>query len=320
MKMTLSAFHSFKTTFYFLGKTTLVSSVKTRWNSVYLMAVRALEMRQALVLFFDEYSIDEEEKLTDEDWKLLKTLTAVLRPLYLVTLELSAEKMTTISKVIPVYSILLDAYSTKVRNEEKYRKMLLDALNHHFKDIEAQDVYTNATIFDPRYKNVAFSTRDKANQAEKQAKSDAMKAVSIESEEGNDDEDESDEEREKSSMESDFDDLWSKFDQKKVNPPGRRSKVTDYKKECINLEMKKYLSLPKVERRECPIKWWNKEGSKDFPNLFQAAKKYLSMPATSVPSERVFSNAGNILNKRRSRLDKNVANMLVTLHTNLKDD
>ena len=49
-------------------------------------------------------------------------------------------------------------------------------------------------------------------------------------------------------------------------------------------------------------------------------QKYLSMPATAVPSERVFSNAGYILNKRRSTLDKNVANMLVTLHTNLKAD
>lgn len=305
---------------------TLVSFVKTRWNSVYLMADRALEMRQALVLFFDEINIDSDEKLNDEDWKLLGTLKTVLRPLYLVTLELSSEKMTTLSKVLPVYSILHGAYSADVPNKEEkeYRKVLLDGLKHHFKDLDTQEVYTNSMIFDPRYKSHAFSSKSKALLAEKEAKADALKtAVANESstEDINDKSDENDdEEEEKSPMQNEFDDLWSSFDQKTANPPGKKSRVSDYRKECIDLEMKKYLSLPKLDRKLCPIKYWKEEGSKKFPYLFQAAQKYLSMPATSVPSERVFSNAGNILNKQRSTLDKNIANMLITLHTNLKTD
>jgi len=288
---------------------------------VYLMADRALEMRQALVLFFDEYDMDE--RITEEEWKLLGTLKTVLRPLYLMTLELSAEKLTTLSKVLPVYSVLHDAYSnvaSETKNEGKYRKLLLDGLKSQFKDIDNQEVYTNATVFDPRYKSLVFSTQTKAQQAEKQAKADAMGMEDSDVKGTEEITDESCENvQEKTPIQRDFDDLWSKFDQKTVNPSTKRSRVLDYKKECIDLEMKKYLSLPKLDRKECPMQWWKNEGSKKFPHLFQAAQKYLSMPATSVPSERVFSSAGNILTKRRSKLNKNVANMLITLHTNLKD-
>ena len=301
-----------------------MSSVKTRWNSVYLMANRALEMRRALVLFFDEINIASDEKLSNEDWKLLETLKTILRPLYLVTLELSSEKMTTLSKVLPVYSILHDAYSADVqsREEKEYRKILLDGLKHHFKELDTREVYTNSMIFDPRYKSVAFSTKSKALLAEKEAKADAMKTAVLNesSTEDINDKPDDNEEEEKTPLQDEFDDLWSNFDQKTANPTTKKSRVSDYRKECIELEFKKYLSLPKMDRKLCPIKWWKNEGSKKFPYLFQAAQKYLSMPATSVPSERVFSNAGNIITKQRSTLDKNIANMLITLHTNLKAD
>ena len=37
-----------------------------------------------------------------------------------------------------------------------------------------------------------------------------------------------------------------------------------------------------------------------------------------IPSERAFSNAGNVITNRRTKLGKDLANMLITLHTNLK--
>ena len=39
-----------------------------------------------------------------------------------------------------------------------------------------------------------------------------------------------------------------------------------------------------------------------FPKLARAAKRCLCIPATSMPSERIFSTAGYIVNKRRSSL------------------
>jgi hypothetical protein len=40
----------------------------------------------------------------------------------------------------------------------------------------------------------------------------------------------------------------------------------------------------------------------EFPIITQMARDYLAIPATSAPSERVFSAAGNLITKRRTRI------------------
>ena len=117
-------------------------------------------------------------------------------------------------------------------------------------------------------------------------------------------------------LQNEPDELWGDFDAK-IAKVTKRSNSSDHVKEGVDLEMRKYLSQPIIERKSCPLSWWKTTGSKQFPLLFECAQKYLCMLATSVPSERVFSTAGNVLNKKRSRLGKKTANMLITLHTNL---
>jgi len=61
----------------------------------------------------------------------------------------------------------------------------------------------------------------------------------------------------------------------------------------------------KVERSQVdPIEWWRTYETR-FPNLRRMARDYLAIPATSVPSERCFSIAGNVLTKRRSAMTGN---------------
>jgi len=62
-----------------------------------------------------------------------------------------------------------------------------------------------------------------------------------------------------------------------------------------------------------PLDWWRVHAS-DFPHLAKLALKYLSIPATSAPSERVFSTAGLTIAKDRARLEASRANELVFLH------
>ena len=65
-----------------------------------------------------------------------------------------------------------------------------------------------------------------------------------------------------------------------------------------------------------PLLWWEVEGKTSFPLLYKLATKTLIVTATSVPSERVFSTAGDVLNKKRLSLNPEKAEMIVALHTN----
>ncbi|KAK0133978.1 Zinc finger BED domain-containing protein 1 [Merluccius polli] len=64
------------------------------------------------------------------------------------------------------------------------------------------------------------------------------------------------------------------------------------------------------------LQWWKKQV--DLPLLSALAKSYLSIPATSVPSERVFSTAGDIVTAQRSLLHPDHVDQLIFLKKNLR--
>ena len=71
----------------------------------------------------------------------------------------------------------------------------------------------------------------------------------------------------------------------------------------------------KQKQRSNVLEWWN-QNKTYFPYLYKAAQAYLHIPATSVPAERIFSIAGYIVRKRRSKLLPTNVNKLVFLHQN----
>ena len=81
--------------------------------------------------------------------------------------------------------------------------------------------------------------------------------------------------------------------------------------------MKKFNSLPNLSRKENPLEWWENTGKTLFPSLYITAIKYLIIPATSVPSERIFSVAGSILTKKRNRLGAKNVNTILKLNSNI---
>jgi hypothetical protein len=59
-------------------------------------------------------------------------------------------------------------------------------------------------------------------------------------------------------------------------------------------EITDYLTIPQIRFNDCPLEWW-KMNEKRFPMLSILTKVYLCIPATSTPSERLFSSAGNLI-------------------------
>jgi zinc finger BED domain-containing protein 1 (E3 SUMO-protein ligase ZBED1) len=96
----------------------------------------------------------------------------------------------------------------------------------------------------------------------------------------------------------------------------------------IDFEISEYKKVPRLDMRETnsdgskgdftnPLQWWKFRGVK-YPLLRKLARKMLCIPATSAPSERVFSVAGLTISKLRTKLKPDNASCLVFLKENWK--
>jgi hypothetical protein len=81
----------------------------------------------------------------------------------------------------------------------------------------------------------------------------------------------------------------------------------------VNVELLLYQQEPSISSFNCPLSWWRTKELK-FPLLSHLAYCLLCIPATSAPSEHVFSSAGLTIAKDHARLAPQTANELVFLH------
>ena len=64
------------------------------------------------------------------------------------------------------------------------------------------------------------------------------------------------------------------------------------------------------------VSWWGEVGVNRYPNLAKIARKYLCIPCSNVPKERVFNIAGLTITDKRASLDPEKADMLICLRMN----
>ena len=81
-------------------------------------------------------------------------------------------------------------------------------------------------------------------------------------------------------------------------------------------EVNSYLMTPAIDGEDDPLAWW-RVYEISYTQLSTMARKYLCVPATSAPSERLFSTGGNIVTCTRSSLKPAKVIMLVFLAKNL---
>ena len=60
----------------------------------------------------------------------------------------------------------------------------------------------------------------------------------------------------------------------------------------------------------CPLSWW-KSSAHRFINLGKLAVKYLGVPATSAPSEHIWSQAARVLNVKQNKMKEDVTAAMV---------
>lgn len=105
--------------------------------------------------------------------------------------------------------------------------------------------------------------------------------------------------------------LWDILDME-----SNRTRTAAGKQDVIAAEVAKYLNASNEPRKSDALKWWANTGKLLYPNMWRVARKYLAIPGSSVPSERLFSSAGQIINDRRASLAEDTAADLILLRGN----
>lgn len=83
----------------------------------------------------------------------------------------------------------------------------------------------------------------------------------------------------------------------------------------FEVEIEKYIQIPKADLDSDPLAWW-KIYKSEFPNLSLLSRKYLCIQGTSVPCERLFSYGGNVITDKRTSLSAEHAEQLIFLSKN----
>ena len=86
----------------------------------------------------------------------------------------------------------------------------------------------------------------------------------------------------------------------------------------VRHEVNAFLIETEIANDMDPQMWW-KAKRFNFPNVARVARKWLSVPATSTPSERVFSICGLVDSPKRSKLLGESIQKQVFLYNNIDE-
>ncbi|CAB3224851.1 unnamed protein product [Arctia plantaginis] len=297
-------------------ETKLIQEVSTRWNSTYYMIERFLELRIVIndIIFRHRTA---PPMLNASELSVLSSVLLVLRPLEAATKEISGDRNCTSSKVIPlVHCLVLKIQPLQLEDSlaNELKSFVLNEIEKRMGAIERVTPLAIATVLDPRYKKIHFRDALACSTAVAKIK-DLMKNTTQNVEMSESDSDQSEKQEESFS-------LWDHH-HKLVSKSWKSSQSDD----AISDELSIYLRSPVSGRlNENPLEIWQ-DLKIQFPKLYKIAFKYLTIVGTSVPSERLFSKAAQIVNQQRNRMkaietqktDVKVSHEATTLAEQLKD-
>lgn len=200
-----------------------------------------------------------------------------------MTEDLSSEMYPTMSRITP----LIRGLQIQIKNRNWKTTKIKDFRN----DIQASWIFatkavSKATFLDPRLKKAAFGTSENADNAQQWVTEELSAFIGTASSSENvsvpmPTTTTATSRSSLSTQEKDNDELWNDFDQK---VSAIRSTITSNTN--VICTIKQYLEMPYFDRKKNPFEFW-KMHSNTIPHLYKLACKYLNMPATSVPSERI---------------------------------
>ncbi|XP_046484440.1 zinc finger BED domain-containing protein 4-like [Neodiprion pinetum] len=276
-----------------------IQSVDTRWTSTYDMLERFL-LLEDYVYPVTSKCANPPPMLSHE--VILKDIVNLIKPVMIIITELSGDSYLTCSIIIPAVAVMKNEIMlSKPKTEDgvQFKNHLLNSLDNQFYDIESYPTLAIATILDPRFKTLHFQRamhaadavehiRKRMNSSITQTSTSISVSSTVNFE-----------------AQLNKNNIWRHHDQLVA-----KTSAATYSLDGVAFELKQYLTQPVIPRNEDPLKYWQLL-KPSFPSLFQIAMKYFCVVGTSVPCERLFSEAGNIKTDDRNRLTgKNLDKLL----------
>ncbi|XP_060796344.1 E3 SUMO-protein ligase ZBED1-like [Neoarius graeffei] len=304
-----------------LPEHSLITECPTRWGSRQKMIGRVLEQSKALCQVLSEDRKTRHLVPTWQDTDVLESINVALGPLQEFTDALSGEDYVSVSYLKPVLHLLRTStlaesdQNTDLTKEIKSRA--LHYIEDKYNDPVTQELLDITSFLDPRFKTAYISEenvpyiKDRVKMEMEQMAQKVSCPVSLFRAEGLcHNPSHAPECSRRTTIH-----LYRKA-KAKANPnPVPASSSTVQLEDTIKAELDNYLITP-IDGEQDPLAWWRVHHV-NFPWLSKLARKYLCIPATSSPSERLFSASGNIVTCQRASLKPAKVDMLVFLAKNL---
>ncbi|XP_071580370.1 E3 SUMO-protein ligase ZBED1-like [Temnothorax nylanderi] len=271
---------------------TLIQSVETRWNSTFDMLERFIQLSDKIGLILLQHPTAP-SMLSALELQTIKEFMELLKPFKTATTIFSGEMYVTGSQVIPIIHTLANQLESCKPTSEvgcHMKKVLTQELQARFKNIEEKSLIAIATILDPRFKKIHFLDRIACCHAINKI----TNILNIANKENVHKQQESNFEYQSANKNDVF---WA-YHETLIHKSKQYISSNTTNNEMPE-EFRYYLNQVPININECPLKYWQ---GHPHSSLAKLAKRYLTIIATSVPSERLFSRAGNIINDLRNRL------------------
>lgn len=276
----------------------LVQEGEARWTSTFHMFQEIADQYQAITTALCLCN-GNELCLSSSDVDNLKAAIAVLKPFEAATAEMAAIRCVFVSKIIPL-AMSLEHLTSKISTDQPLVLELKAQMHHLFAGFQRSHLLTMATLLDPRMKKLAFHDSLTARQGELciiQELSELAPADINQDTQSTD-----------STSESG---LWDLFDAQVAKSHSPNKGTTNARVEAM-----RFFEEPVLRRNDDPLEWW-KAHEGNFPLLSQLAKKYLCIPGSSFPAERLFSKQGELVALKRIRIKPKDVHVFLFLNQNL---
>ncbi|KAI4799905.1 hypothetical protein KUCAC02_016443 [Chaenocephalus aceratus] len=305
----------------------LSQDVPIRWNSSFYMIKRLLEQRWPVTATLSDPEVTKAGKhyldMRADQWSILGDLHQALEPFEQAIVFLSGEAYVTVSVLPPLVKGLQKSTQKAFESAPiaTFQTAAAADIASRWKvettyDEDGKNVCIFAAALDPRFRKLKFLSTDDILKVKNKLQTLALDArrvrVSEEPDSPSGQLDHSRGQKPKSVLDTLLGSDDDEEEEMEDDDPAH-----DQREDAVRNEVLLYFGGKAIPKDKNPLQWW-KENETKFPSLAVVARSYLAAPATSTPSERLFSAAGNIVSKKRASLTKEHVDMLTFLHSNSK--